>query len=70
MPDFSRARPSVNFEDRTGDTPHQKGMRAVRALFDPSTAISKYRDKLLEQGVISPPKGSPLRRGLPKVGGN
>lgn len=67
MSDFSKAKLSANFEDRTGDTEHDKGMRAVANSLNPVYAYRKVRSALIENGIVSPPPR--LNLGLRKSGG-
>lgn len=60
-----RAKPSANFEDRTGWTPHQEGMHAVAVALNPVYAYRSVKSALIDKGVIDP---GPLRLGLPKSG--
>jgi hypothetical protein len=64
MPDLSRVKPSVNFEDRTDDTPAQKFLTSLTTLLNPVTAVRKtgatIHAELIKKGVIADPVGDDL----------
>lgn len=66
MADFSKLKPSSNFEDRTAWTPHDYGVQEMRDRVNPVRAYRLIRSTLIDKGVINP---GPFRLGLPKVGG-
>lgn len=66
---LSGQKPSVNFEDRTGWTPHDHGMHAIRlqlGKFNPLTSGRGFRAMAVDAGILNPIE-SPFR-GPPKRG--
>ena len=50
--DFSKTKPSKNFEDRTGESSVEKYLRSVLLKFDPVNAYRETRGDLIDMGIL------------------
>ena len=55
MVDFSKTKPSENFEDTTDDTPTQHFLNNLMMKLNPVIAVRKIRSDLIDRGIIEIP---------------
>lgn len=62
---LDNVKPSNRVIDNTGAGPVSKAIDKVGTWFNPINGVRNMRETLIKNGTIEPPKGSPIRKGLP-----